>query len=297
LYAGEQGFLDGTVPFIRAAVEAQEPILVVVAAEKIQRLRAALNGEGEHVTFADMAQVGANPARIIPAWQDFVEQHPGRRLRGIGEPIDTGRDSVQLVECHRHEALLNVAFADAADFLLLCPYDTEALDPDVIAEAQRTHPHLREGAAARESPGYAGLEAAAAPFAQPLSEPVGDVRELAFDVSQLPELRTFVSERAAAAGMRAARMPDLVLAVTELGANSARHGGGSGRLRMWRDGRHLVCEVGDGGRIVDPLAGRRRPETGQIGGYGLWLANQVCELVQIRTFATGGVVRLHVGLD
>jgi anti-sigma regulatory factor (Ser/Thr protein kinase) len=92
-------------------------------------------------------------------------------------------------------------------------------------------------------------------------------------------------------------MPDLVLAVTELGANSARHGGGRGRLRIWRDDRRLVCEVGDRGRIVDPLAGRRRPETGQLGGYGLWLANQVCELVQIRTFATGGVVRLHVGLD
>ena len=106
-----------------------------------------------------------------------------------------------------------------------------------------------------------------------------------------------MTEQATAARMHPSRMPDLVLAVTELGANSARHGGGHGLLRIWRDGRRLVCDVGDNGRIVDPLAGRRRPELGQIGGYGLWLANQVCELVQIRAFETGGVVRLHVGLD
>jgi len=27
---------------------------------------------GERVLFADMASVGANPGRIIPAWQDFL---------------------------------------------------------------------------------------------------------------------------------------------------------------------------------------------------------------------------------
>ena len=57
-----------------------------------------------------------------------------------------------------------------------------------------------------------------------------------------------------------------------------------------------MCEVADAGRILDPLAGRRRPEPGQLGGYGLWLANQLCELVQVRTFAGGGAVRAHMRL-
>jgi anti-sigma regulatory factor (Ser/Thr protein kinase) len=296
LYAGEQGFLDGTVPFIRGAVQAREPILVVVAAEKIERLRRALAAEAEHVTFADMAQVGANPGRIIPAWQDFVNAHPGRALRGIGEPIDTGRGPVELVECHRHEALLNVAFADASDFVLLCPYDTETLDPAIVAEAQRTHPHVRHGDTAWESPGYAGLDAVTAPFDEPLPEPAGAVIEWTFDASRLAELRTFLTEFAGAAGMPPARVAELILAVTEIGANSARHGGGHGLLRVWREDARLICEVRDRGRIVDPLAGRRRPEPGQVGGYGLWLANKVCELVQIRTFADGSTVRLHVQL-
>ena len=49
----------------------------------------------------------------------------------------------------------------------------------------------------------------------------------------------------------------------------------------------------DAGRIADPLAGRQRPTSGQSGGHGLWLCNQICDLVQLRTFATGSVVRLH----
>jgi anti-sigma regulatory factor (Ser/Thr protein kinase) len=86
---------------------------------------------------------------------------------------------------------------------------------------------------------------------------------------------------------------DRVLAVSEVAANSVRHAGGRGVLRIWLQDGALICDVRDDGRIVDPLVGRRRPEGGQIGGYGLWLANQLCELVQIRAFADGGAVRLH----
>jgi anti-sigma regulatory factor (Ser/Thr protein kinase) len=30
------------------------------------------------------------------------------------------------------------------------------------------------------------------------------------------------------------------------------------------------------------------------GGRGLWLVNQLCDLVQLRSSAAGGVVRLHM---
>jgi hypothetical protein len=64
-------------------------------------------------------------------------------------------------------------------------------------------------------------------------------------------------------------------------------------LRVWQAADALICEVTDAGRIADPLAGRQRPASGQSGGHGLWLCNQICDLVQLRTFATGSVVRLH----
>ena len=84
--------------------------------------------------------------------------------------------------------------------------------------------------------------------------------------------------------------------VHEVVSNSIRHGGGAGTLHLWRDDDALVCEVRDGGRIDDPLVGRERPEFGRAGGRGLWLANQLCDLVQVRSFSDGSVVRLHVRL-
>ena len=50
----------------------------------------------------------------------------------------------------------------------------------------------------------------------------------------------------------------------------------------------------DRGRFEDPLAGRRRPSGAQVGGYGLWLANQVCDLVQLRSHEDGSTVRVHM---
>ena len=54
----------------------------------------------------------------------------------------------------------------------------------------------------------------------------------------------------------------------------------------------LICEVRDSGRLDDPLAGRRRPEIPELGGHGLWIANQICDLVQLRSLR-GGQRRAH----
>ena len=51
---------------------------------------------------------------------------------------------------------------------------------------------------------------------------------------------------------------------------------------MWEDSEGLVCEVRDGGHILQPMIGRQEPSLGQIGGHGIWLVNLVCDLVQVR---------------
>jgi anti-sigma regulatory factor (Ser/Thr protein kinase) len=91
-------------------------------------------------------------------------------------------------------------------------------------------------------------------------------------------------------------MRDLVLAANEIATNSVRHGGGRGAVRMWRHGESVACEVRDSGQIAHPLAGRERPKGGQTSGFGLWLANQLCDLVQIRSVESGSVIRLLVSL-
>jgi Histidine kinase-like ATPase domain len=54
-----------------------------------------------------------------------------------------------------------------------------------------------------------------------------------------------------------------------------------------------ICEVRDRGYLDQPLAGRESPARDAEGGRGLWLANQFCDLVQIRSSEAGTVVRLH----
>ena len=186
-----------------------------------------------------------------------------------------------------------MAFADAPEWWLLCPYDQSRLDSEVIDAACHSHPLLRRGGMQFESPDYCGLDGASAPFADPLPEPREEASVLAFDVGLLDQLRRFVSGHAARAGLDAGRVQETVLAVHEVATNSIRHGGGQGTLRIWQSGNTLICEIRDRGRIQDPLVGRTRPGPEETSGRGLWLANQVCDLVQLRSLPAATIVRLH----
>jgi anti-sigma regulatory factor (Ser/Thr protein kinase) len=296
LYTGEHEFLEGTLRFIREGLADGEPIMAAVSRAKIARLRVELGHDAGRVCFVDMAEVGSNPARIIPAWHEFVGRRPApdRPIRGIGEPTWAGRSAAELVECQRHEDLLNLAFAETPAFRLLCPYDAEALDGAVIDEARCSHPIVVEDSVERESAGYRGLQAVVTPFGRPLPEPPSPPSEMAFDVDSLGVVRRMISVYAAGVGMSAERTGDLILAVDELATNSVRHGGGRGVLRVWHERRTLICEVRDRGRIDEPLVGRHVPSTDQPGGFGVWLVNQLCDLVQMRALPGGNVVRLHM---
>ena len=298
LYSGTSEFVSRAVPFIRDGLAAGEPVLVATSAEKIELLRAELGPDAEAVEFADMALMGANPARIIPFWKDFIDRHEpdGRRLRGIGEPIWAGRSSAELVECQRHESLLNLAVSQTTPMWLLCPYDTKGLDPAVINEALCSHPFVTEGATTRDSDDFRGVDASGAPFDAPLPAPPLGCHEFAFGPGDLTVIRELVSASAYGAGLDPARAADLVQATHEVAVNSVRHGGGRGALRIWREANTLVCEIRDQGRIDEPLVDRQRPGAEAAGRRGLWLANQLCDLVQIRSLPSGSVIRLHMRL-
>ena len=298
-YRGDDEFLDGTVPFVREGVSAGEPALVAVDPRKAERMKADLGEDAEAVQFVDMPNLGRNPARIIPAWRDFVKEHlaEGSPVRGIGEPIWPGRSRAELMECQRHEWLLNLAFADSPAWRLVCPYDAARLEPEVLEAAQRTHPHLTRNGHTAQSDAYCDPLIEPDPFAEPLSAPTPRADRLAFTVDDLPAVRRLVSGWAVQSGLDETRSWDLVIAVSELASNSVRHGGGSGIVSLWRDGDQLVCEVRDAGLIEDPLAGRERPEPRWPEGRGLWITHQLCDLSQIRSLPEGNVARIQVNLN
>jgi anti-sigma regulatory factor (Ser/Thr protein kinase) len=297
-YSGDTEFLEGTLEFIRDSLEQDEAILVVVAAEKIRALRGELRGEDlGRASFADMADVGRNPARIIPAWRDFVSAQGGadRPVRGIDEPIYPARSPAELVECQQHENLLNVAFTGGPPWWLVCPYDTTALDGNVIEEARRSHPVLWHGDDHSASDVVRGLDAMAAPTAAPLPAPPATACVVPFrSVHALRDIRRVVEDHACRAGLDSTQTAAVVLAADEIAANGLRHGGGVGVLRVWQDASALLCEVESAGWIDAPLAGRVRPSLFDGDGRGLWLANQLCDLVQVRSFGDRSVVRIHM---
>jgi anti-sigma regulatory factor (Ser/Thr protein kinase) len=298
LYTDTDTFLAGVLPFLREGLRNDEDIYVVVDEHTIDVLRRELGQSAGRVVFDDMAQVGANPARIIPAWKDFVDRRrPGAPIRGIGEPIWASRTAAELVECQRHEALLNVAFEATEAFRLLCPYDAASLDAAVLAEAHNTHPIIVDADAARSSSTFGTSRLSARRFEDPLPEPLVVPHVLVFTGTQMQAVRSFARGVAAGYGLAADRTTDLVLAVNEIATNSIRYGGGTGVLRMWADGGSLMSEIADSGVIDEPLLGRVRPRLDQEGGHGVWLATQLCDLIQIRTYAAGSVVRLHMFLQ
>ena len=245
-----------------------------------------------------MKVLGRNPARIIPAWRDFVDEQvaAGSGMRGIGEPIWSGRSSAEIDECQRHEALLNLAFAGSPAWSLLCPYDSGALDPDILEAACHSHPHLTRRGSRGSNPSCDQQGPTASPFEGHLPAPPADLASMSFGRAQLGEVRGLVAQQAIEAGLRADRMADLITAASELASNSILHGGGRGTMRVWRAADALFVEVVDRGFIESPLVGRIRPTLTQEHGRGLWLVNHLCDLAQIRSEREETAVRVQIAL-
>src|SRR5258708_4632868 len=127
--------------FARAGIAKGEPSLIAVPGDKGRLLSGQLDAECGDLQWSDMAEMGRNPARIIPELRAFIDKHPGQRVRFVGEPIWPGRSPAEICEATRHEALINLAFP-ATQVTILCPYDVVRLAPSVIAGARHTHPEV-----------------------------------------------------------------------------------------------------------------------------------------------------------
>jgi len=285
--------------FAQAAARAGAAVLITGPASSLDRLRARLDGLGDRVSWADMAEIGANPGRLISAISRFTDRHPGKAIWCVQQAAWASRSREELWEVFRHEALLNLALA-GAPVRVLCPYDA-ALPAEFIACAEATHPVISPGGRWQPSPSFHGDARGAVPAEcdRPLPAPPPGALTLLY-TDNLSSVRHAVSVFARTAGLAPRRADDLVIAVGELTANTLTHAGGPGTLTMWTAGANLVCDISDGGHITDPLSGTLLPPPGRggdRGGRGLWLVHQLCDLVQVRTGPRGTVVRLRMRLS
>jgi anti-sigma regulatory factor (Ser/Thr protein kinase) len=293
-YSGDDEFLQGTVPYLEEGIGAGETVLVVLPEPRMRLVQEALGAAAEAVEFWSMGNLGRNPARLIPAWRDFLYTCDlSRGVRGLGEPISPERSAAEVEECELHERLFNLAFAAERSLTVMCPYDTGGLGEKVLEGAERSHPVCAHPHGKAVSRRYS-LDA---PLEGTLAQPARPAVKLDFCKADLAMVRHLVAQCARSAGLDSRRNEDLVLAVCEVATNSIQHGGGEGRLHVWDEDGELVCAVRDAGRIGDPLVGRQRPRPDQDHGRGLWIANQLCDLVQIRSGEAGTDIRLRMRFD
>lgn len=295
LYRGIADLPRRVLPFIREGVARREPVMVAMLPERLDLLERTLGADATRVDFVDMSELGANPACIIPEWRRFLDDTRDLGpVRGVGEPVWPGRREVELDEAELHESLLNLAFDVGPTWRLLCPYDVAGLPDEVIRDALRNHPHVHpsDQRAADDPAGYLGHQHALHQFAGPLPDPPLHATRVAFHGGDLAALRRRIRDVAEGAGLDRTPRDNLVLAMHELAANSIVHAGGGGVLSFWREPDSLVVEVRDRGHIEDALVGRGAVDLDAESGRGIWIANQLCDLVQVRSGPDGTQVRL-----
>ncbi len=293
LWRSRSDYVSGLVPFVREGVEAGEAVMVALLPEHTRWLQAELGDIASQVHVVDMVELGHNPARIIPAWLEFLESScgPGRPARGIGEPIWPGRSAAEIRECQLHEALLNMAVDPELPFWLVCPYDDEQLDAEVLAEAGRSHPALVTATSYEGSGSYRGHEHARALFTVDLPAPPDDASELYVTMANLAEAAEQVTLQAAPR-LWSDQVVRLAEAVRGLAEDGLRRGARYVEVDLWEEPTELVCQVSDRTVIADFLVGRRLAP--YLEQDAVWTANQLCDLVQVRSGAHGTTVCLHV---
>jgi anti-sigma regulatory factor (Ser/Thr protein kinase) len=117
-------------------------------------------------------------------------------------------------------------------------------------------------------------------------------------LGDLYTLRSAVAAHASAQGAPRELVEFVVVIANELATNAIVYGGGSGRLRLWRDGDLLYCQVSDGGPgIAEPAAaGTVEQSPATPGGRGLWITRQLSDRLDIATGPDGTTITVTTDL-
>jgi anti-sigma regulatory factor (Ser/Thr protein kinase) len=123
------------------------------------------------------------------------------------------------------------------------------------------------------------------------------------DADRLYALRATLAAHASELGAAQERVDHLLIVASELATNAIRHGGGTGRLRMWHRDGILYCQVSDDGPgIANPtVVGNTPPDPGRSdGGRGLWICRNLADELIIEAGEDGRgatVTAVMLGLD
>lgn len=111
-------------------------------------------------------------------------------------------------------------------------------------------------------------------------------------VDDLARARRLMANVAGRIGLHPDRVDRLTVALSEVATNAVVHGGGSATVLITGGRGELAVEVRDGGSGSPPASVRAPVPPTELSGRGLWLADQLCDRVDIRASDAGTTVRL-----
>jgi anti-sigma regulatory factor (Ser/Thr protein kinase) len=291
IYRGEAEFDAAMHAFLQEAAAAGDPVMIALPGPRLRYVREALATPLAEARLEDAEQVGRNPSRLLSMIEEWVESHDGH-ARVMSEVVWPGRSHAEAVEALRNHALVNHALAGSGA-TIMSSFDAEHLDADILAGVEMAHPTVVEGGQRRPGNAYADPLGSAFGERWPLQDPTGPVSEHPLNGS-LNELRRAIAEDPTLGSLSAGRRSDLIFAINEAATNAVRHGNVKCMTRIWHEGGEIVTEVSAASEMADVMAGRHRPPADALEGRGMWLINELCDLVELRSGTAGTTLRMHV---
>ncbi len=291
LHSGADDLARLLAPRIRATVTAGHVAVAVLGREAEASLRAELGAVADDVEFRDPAEVHAVPAFTVAVrfarTSRRAEQAGGRALVVTQHLHDLTVDDPG--HWTRLDIALDIAIA-GLPVTVLC-----ACARGDSAEMEATHPVITTDTGTVASGTYRPPGEAVIDWPPPPPPDLGPpTTERAFGADGLATVRHLVADLAGRAGLASDRVADLVLAVNELASNTVEHGPGTGRFRLWT-GSGVVAEISDAGGAMDaPFPGLTLPPPEGARGRGLWLASELCDVLQVWSDADTTVVRVRI---
>jgi anti-sigma regulatory factor (Ser/Thr protein kinase) len=284
-------------PVVRAGLRRGDVVFAAARPASLQVLRELLGDDAGRVELHDGEEWCARPWERLAAIREMLASLPdGSRLYMVGEPPWGGSDAA-VREWARFESIVNLALAHAP-VVSLCLYDARELPDEILRHGRQTHPELLANGTVSSCEEFVPPAELVPALALPLDGiPVDGIRELSLNGNQ-HAFRVALTRAATELGIPRERIEQVVVAVNEVATNALLHGRPPLRARCWTAGGEFVCEIADSGPgLTDPLAGWLLPSGPSEGGWGLSIARQLCDAVEIAPEGEGTRVTMHVELD
>ena len=158
-YRSDDQFRTTMGAFLAEGIERSEALIAVTSAANIQLLREHLGKDAPSVEFVDASALYSTPIAALEAYRAFSKaklERGARWVRILGEPVWAGRSNTEVRLWTRYESLFNLVFA-GSPLTAVCPYDERSVAPEIVRDAQFTHPNTVDDQGMSPCPGYSDL--------------------------------------------------------------------------------------------------------------------------------------------